>query len=92
MNKADYLKINLNEYVYVKLTKKGFDEWRKYYGVPDTNEETKWMKEYCNNEGYTKFQLHNFIEIFGKFHAMSIHNTLFDLDVLFDKAQLKEIE
>lgn len=56
------MNINLNEYLKVKLTDKGKEIYRKYYNINDDCAITLDTDE----EGYCKFQLGNFMQIFGE--------------------------
>jgi hypothetical protein len=59
--------ININEYVYVQLTEKGKQVYYDYYHALDKlgnlNLGELELQEY--KEGYVKFQLWQFIQIFG---------------------------
>ena len=81
------LKINLNEVVKVKLTGLGkdiyyhqFDELNRRYGrvvcKPSFPEE--------DAEGYTKFQLWNFIEIYGEHVGMTKLNVIEPLEIVYE--------
>jgi hypothetical protein len=49
-------------------------------------------KSYTNKEGYTKFQIHDFIEIFGTGSAFHLNTYFTDINLYFLKEQLKELE
>ncbi len=58
------IKLNVNNNVKVKLTDKGREILRKYllgwgYRVPD------WYDSHTDSDGYTVFQLHEVMHIFG---------------------------
>lgn len=64
---------NLNEYVWVKLTEKGYqhltdmhNELRKQYNSMDAIS-IEYFKNKADKEGYTRFQMWDFMEKFGDF-------------------------
>lgn len=58
--------VNLNEYIKVKLTDKGKEIYRNYYHYIDDEDVPKLN---VDEEGYCKFQLWDFMHIFGEhFH------------------------
>ena len=84
--KDNIQKINLNETIKVKLTPYGaeiyykqFDELNKNYG-----------REICNpqmpridKDGYTKFQLWHFMELYGEHIGMCKPNVIEPLDIVY---------
>lgn len=92
---------NVNSYVLVKLTASGKKHWKKYheqYTPMSTNKSAKTFAEKypfsehharCTNSrlypGYTRFQLHELMEIFGADIMTSTH---FDTNILIDTKDL----
>ena len=81
-------KINLNEWVKVKLTDYGkeiyyhkddvLNEWLKRQGKKPF--EPHFPKE--DEEGYTKFQLWHFMEIYGKHLGLAKPNVILPLEIV----------
>jgi hypothetical protein len=67
MEKSDrFRNVNLNEYIKVKLTDKGKEIYRNYYHYID-DEDVPTLD--VDEEGFCKFQLWEFMQIFGEhFH------------------------
>ena len=57
-----YSDTNLNYYIRIKLTEKGKEIYQKYYA--DFNCKAPSLK--IDDEGYVKFQIHDFMNIFGE--------------------------
>ena len=81
------VRINLNEFVKVKLTNLGKDIY--YHQFDELNQQ--WGKIVCepsfpkeDAEGYTKFQLWNFIEIYGEHFGMTKPNVIEPLDIIYE--------
>ena len=79
-------KINLNEIIKVKLTPLGaeiyykqFDELNKQYG----REICKPQMPKIDKDGYTEFQLWNFIELYGQHIGMCKPNVIEPLDIVY---------
>ena len=92
------IKINLNETVKVKLTPYGaeiyykqFDELNKQYG----REICKPLMPRIDKDGYTEFQLWNFIELYGQHIGIGKTNVIEPLDIVYfrnDKFRLGHTE
>lgn len=91
-------KININEYVKVKLTDYGkeifyhqYDNFNKTYG----KEIIKPRYPEVDSDGYTSFQLWDFMNIYGKYFDMGIHtdmqNVIEPLEIVF-KSEEKTAE
>ena len=63
--------VNLNEYIKVKLTDKGKEIYRNYYHEIDDEKVLKTLD--IDEEGYCKFQLWYFMEIFGEHFRMGCY-------------------
>ena len=81
------IKINLNETVKVKLTDLGkdifyhrFDDLNKYYG----RQIAKPRFPECDDEGYTKFQLWEFMELYGEHMGMCEPNVIEPLEIIYE--------
>ena len=88
-------KINLNEIVKVKLTPLGaeiyykqFDELNKQCG----REICKPQMPRIDKEGYTEFQLWNFIELYGQHIGMCKPNVIEPLDIVYCKHNREDEE
>lgn len=86
--KDNIQKINLNETIKVKLTPYGaeiyykqFDELNKKYG----REICKPQMPRIDKDGYTEFQLWNFIELYGQHIGMCKPNVIDPLDIVYCK-------
>lgn len=82
------IKINLNETIKVKLTPLGaeiyykqFDELNKQY----SREICKPQMPQIDKDGYTEFQLWNFIELYGQHIGMCKPNVIEPLDIVYCK-------
>ena len=88
-------KINLNEMVKVKLTPLGaeiyykqFDELNKQCG----REICKPHMPQIDKDGYTEFQLWNFIELYGQHIGMCKPNVIEPLDIVYCKHNREDEE
>lgn len=76
------VKINLNETIKVKLTPKGIDHYFNYYRDINLSRELFNNTIKIDNECYTDFQFHSFIDIFGGL-GMQL-NEYVDLNILIE--------
>lgn len=90
MDKKTFIKFNVNHYVWVKLTEQGIavllkykNKYAKHVGETTMDEILKWYD--VTDDGYYRFQMHAFMEIFGD---GVITRTLFETNVYFDPAEL----
>jgi len=96
MKKEEFLKFNINNYVFVKLTDSGFirlaELHNKYVGVIPNfkKKDAEYYKQQVDIEGYTKFQLWSFIADFGEVTGMGFKQT-YCSDILFKKTNLEEL-
>ena len=88
-------KINLNEKVKVKLTPLGAEIYYKQFD--ELNE--KCGREICkphmpqiDKDGYTEFQLWNFIELYGEHIGMCKPNVIEPLDIVYCKHNREDEE
>lgn len=93
--KDNIQKINLNETIKVKLTPYGaeiyykqFDELNKQYG----REICKPQMPKIDKDGYTEFQLWNFIELYGQHIGMCKPNVIEPLDIVYCKHNKEEVK
>jgi len=86
---------NVNNHIKVKLTEKGFTQWRNYHEKYRTNDrikkiipETKIeeLKAKRDNKGYNSIQLWEVMEIFGEDFQV---NDYFELNVKINTSDLK---
>jgi len=69
----ELVKINLNDRIKVKLTVKGIKAYIDHMNEPNERAKigrpikTKWLLPSIDDEGYTQFQLWEFINIFGHY-------------------------
>lgn len=82
--RRDAVKINLNNYIYVKLTKVGeeiyYDYIKKindYYGREIID---KYTPDY-EDGGFAKFQLWEFMNIYGNYISMGFPNVIEPLNI-----------
>lgn len=84
-----YLPININDSVKIKLNEAGYKHMVKYHKAIALFENTKdrynieYFKAKANKEGYTEFQLWDFMQIFGSHTCMGM-DLLFDAYILFE--------
>lgn len=86
--KPEPIRINLNELIKVKLT-----DWGKeiyYHQYDKTNQfagreicKPKFPKE--DENGYTEFQLWDFMELYGKYMGMISPNVIEPLEIVYDR-------
>ena len=81
------MKINLNEYIKVKLTDLGkdiyyhrFDTLNDYYGREVLK--PRFPKE--DENGYTKFQLWEFISLYGQYIGMGTPNVIEPIEIILE--------
>ena len=86
--RRDAVKINLNNQIYVKLTKVGeeiyYDYIKKindYYGREIID---KYAPDY-EDGGYAKFQLWEFMNIYGDYISMGFPNVIEPLDIYVEQ-------
>ena len=66
-----YKETNLNYYIKVKLTEKGKEIYQEYLNnIFEEYEINDIPKIEVDEEGYTEFQMWNFVRIFGKHFSM----------------------
>lgn len=83
-------KININEYVKVKLTDYGkeifyhqFDEINSFYKC----EKIKPHYPKVDKEGYTSFQLWHFMNLYGNYIDICMQNVIEPLEIVFESAE-----
>lgn len=90
-NSGKLFKFNVNDHILVKLTESGKSHWKKEflkYASKDYTFEEHFGK-YTREDGYTSFQLWNFMELFGPVtHHASDH---FETTVYFRQNELTSI-
>lgn len=82
------VKINLNETVKVKLTDYGKDIFYHRYDLINQvygKEIITPKMSKVDEEGYTTFQLHNFMYIFGNYMRMGCKNVIKPLEIIYGK-------
>ena len=83
MKQFKWFEFNVNDYVKVKLTKKGFGILAKYY----EGEIPKWFENYSEGNGYYRFQLHVLMDIFGSEMYNGNPKLPFNNNIYFDLIQ-----
>lgn len=80
-------KINLNDHIKVKLTPLGADIY--YHQYDEIKGDYPKIEKYLtnklprvDNEGYTEFQLHHFIELYGGYIGVGKKNVIEPLDII----------
>lgn len=89
-------KFNLNHHIKVKLTDLGYQHMAnrdnrifEYY-QDHINRDIDYYKTKADSDGYTKFQMWEFIQIFGSVTMMGMQK-YFEMDILIDSEDLKQI-
>ena len=79
------IKFNINHNVKVRLTNHGISVWaencNKYSRNPLTAESILELKDRVDKDGYTKFQMHELMDIFGDKIYMG-NKLCFDTDII----------
>lgn len=89
--KKQFIKFNVNHHVYVKLTDSGILKYINHYNrhsmsIPNFEPMTiTELVKRVDEDGYYKFQMHEFMEVFGEDVTTS---TDFDTNIFFDKDEL----
>ena len=77
---------NMNEHVKVKLKIKGWETLLRWHNRFITTTEEELKRTYkVDEDGYTKFQLWNLMQIFGNQFYMGNNNHPFDLNIVIMK-------
>ena len=88
-------KINLNEIVKVKLTPLGAEIYYKQFDELNKKCEREICKPHMpriDKDGYTEFQLWNFIELYGEHIGMCKPNVIEPLDIVYCKHNREDEE
>lgn len=92
---------NINHMIKVKLTDSGkdilnkhFSEINKYCESLELNYTlTQYVEEYAEGaDGYTKFQLWDFMNIFGSYFRLGSPLIIQNNDIIFNEEDLREVE
>lgn len=85
--RSEPLRINLNEWIKVKLTDLGKEIY--YHQYDELNKTYKWKmfkpsfpKE--DEDGYTRFQLWEFIQLYGVHIGMAMPNVINPLEIVYE--------
>lgn len=70
------IKINLNEFIKVKLTDLGKDIYYHWYNINRFPE--------IDENGYTRFQLWDFIQLYGKHIGMAFPNVIEPIEIIYE--------
>lgn len=91
-------KININSYVYVKLTNLGIQLYIASINHRLANNAPKhlfidenYVKSKINNDGYIEFQLWEFMRIFGEMLYIGNPNNFFEMEIAFDNKDLIDL-
>ena len=93
MDKKTFRRFNLNNYVWVKLTEKGYQHIvDRHNDFLDDFPEIKTLsrmtveelKKEADQDGYTKFQFHEFMDKFSYMNSMQ-YDQHFDLNVFIEE-------
>ena len=77
------IKINLNDWIKGKLTPYGKEVYTRFFdGLPENIEVPD---VYTDTQGLSKFQLWEFIEIFGQYIYMGAENVIEPLDLYWSE-------
>lgn len=87
------MKINLNDHIKVKLTDLGkdiyyhrYDEFNKLYGIYG-REVLKPIFPEEDENGYTKFHLWEFIELYGEHIGMAKPQVIYPLEIIYEEGE-----
>ena len=89
------IKINLNEFIKVKLTDFGKEIY--YHQLDDANERIKNngfepitpRLPKVDNEGYTKMQLWRFMQLYGNYIGMGLRDVITPIELIYDPSKGK---
>ena len=81
-------RINLNAYLYVHLLPKGIDMYRAYYDSITFDEK---LKQSTDKDGNTKFQIWEFMAIFGTHMRLGIEAFVLNNEIVFYEGDLKPL-
>ena len=92
--KATLVKFNLNYSVFVKLTNEGYEYWKKkndniFSQVPKWVKEVNYYKNKADKNGFIKFQMWEFMQIFGDSIGLG-YQPKFLIDVFFYESELEK--
>ena len=85
------IRINLNEFIKVKLTDLGKDIYYHRYDVINKFAEREVIKPKYPKEdenGYTKFQLWDFIALYGLYIDAAMPNVIQPLEIIYEGVEL----
>lgn len=87
-------KINLNEYVYFKITPYGLKQLKKnheeLYSIVDESIRPKMEELKTNERGYQFMQLHEFMNSLGSFMTMGMKPITEKNQIFFDERDLRD--
>ena len=66
----EYVETNLNYYIKVKLTEYGKQVHREYWKPVCNDVRLAYKEPEVDSDGYSSFQMHDFINVFGKHMTM----------------------
>tara|TARA_R110000796_G_scaffold242285_1_gene364314 strand:+ start:336 stop:599 length:264 start_codon:yes stop_codon:yes gene_type:complete len=79
------IKFNINHYVKAKITEHGYSVWadsyNKYSTKPLNTESIIKLRNRADKDGYTSFQMHNFMNVFGENTGMG-SKMCFDTNII----------
>lgn len=86
------IRINLNDWIKVKLTDFGKEIYAHQYDrinrmLGEKNWELKYPEE--DENGYTEFQLWEFMELYSKWMGMSLPNVIEPIEIVYDMERNK---
>ena len=90
----DEIKININDFIKVKLTKLGKEIY--YHRVDGVNEKygrkvfkPRYPKE--DENGYTDFQLWDFMQLYGPHMGVGYPNVIDPIEIIYPMRQIDEV-
>jgi len=79
------IKFNINHYVKAKITEYGYSVWvdnyNKYSSKPLNTESIIKLRNRADKDGYTSFQMHDFMNLFGEKTSMG-SKMCFDTNII----------
>lgn len=90
MDNIEPIHINLNEFIKVRLTDLGKDIYYHRYDMINAFAKKEVIKPHYPKEdenGYTKFQLWDFIELYGSHIGIALPNVIQPLEIIYEGAE-----
>ena len=84
--------LNFNDIIKVKLTDHGKDiYYHRFDNLIETGVNLTPKMPEVDTDGYTKFQLWEFIQLYGQYIGMALPNVIEPIDIVIEGKNLKEL-